>query len=464
VRVLCCHTDLYDATRTALEKYAPQAEYVDVSGDIRAYWRAIAERWTGESDLLIVEQDIEIHDQVIPRLEACPEDWCTFPYRLWRPDAWCYNALGCTRFSAALQKAVSPEEITQARARWLVPNASSPNAIGYSGEEMPPGEECGCGGQGSEPCWRHLDFKIATTLAGNGPWEVDRIPYQVHVHEPPVCHMPVDKPVNENAVRVTEYPFQLPDRAIEFPFEEPSRTFHSDSLADRPPWWPYRPPGVTVADGDKPERVVTTAEARDPDLSETAAQFLFGTDKIGKHGYFRPYQQLAFRLPLDSRVCEVGIWQGESLKLWQAFFPAGLIAGVDRDPDAIWPEGTARVVAAQDDETLPGKLTAVSPDGFDLIIDDASHDGKLTRRTWELLWPLVRPDGFYVIEDWSEGTMAALAWKPGAVKGMLEMAQSFVPLLRLQGCDPDSIEYRYGLIIMHKRARLNAAPEAISAD
>ncbi len=34
------------------------------------------------------------------------------------------------------------------------------------------------------------------------------------------------------------------------------------------------------------------------------------------------------------------------------------------------------------------------------MIDDASHDYHLTRRAFEILFPHVRPGGFYVIEDW----------------------------------------------------------------
>jgi len=454
MRILCCYADLYDATRDALEKYAPGTEFVDVSGDDRAYWRAICERWTGEDDLLIVEQDIEIHDTVIPQMVACTEPWCTFPYRLWRPDAWCYNALGCTRFSAALQRDVNPGEIQQVQARWLVPNASH-GTMQYDAEVMPELADCRCGGRGMPPCWRHIDFKIADTLEGRGPG--NRVPLGAHVHSPAVCHLPVDKPVSEAAARVTSYPWQVPDmtRAIEFPYEPPTRTFHSGSLDDRPEWWPARPAGVTVRiTGSDTERMLSAADALDPELTDSEAGYLFVTDKIsnqGNHGYFRAYQRLAHQIGRGGKVCEVGVWHGESLKLWQALFPAGLVAGVDRDPESVWPPGTARIVCDQDDEKLPGLLGQVSPDGFDLIVDDASHDGKLTRRTWELLWPLVRPGGYYVIEDWSEGTMAALAWKPGAVESMLHMAESFLPLLALRGCDPDSIEYRYGLIIMHRR-------------
>ena len=37
---------------------------------------------------------------------------------------------------------------------------------------------------------------------------------------------------------------------------------------------------------------------------------------------------------------------------------------------------------------------------LDLVIDDASHQLDLTRKSFDLLFPRVRPGGLYVIEDW----------------------------------------------------------------
>lgn len=57
-------------------------------------------------DLVVIEHDIEIHDQVISQFASCPSDWCTFAY--WYPypadPQMVYQALGCTKFSARLQR------------------------------------------------------------------------------------------------------------------------------------------------------------------------------------------------------------------------------------------------------------------------------------------------------------------------------------------------------------------------
>src|SRR5438309_8699047 len=45
-----------------------------------------------------------------------------------------------------------------------------------------------------------------------------------------------------------------------------------------------------------------------------------------------------------------------------------------------------------------------APEGFDVIIDDCSHIGELTRISfWHLFEHHLKPGGLYVIEDWSTG-------------------------------------------------------------
>lgn len=167
----------------------------------------------------------------------------------------------------------------------------------------------------------------------------------------------------------------------------------------------------------------------------------FATDKIEPHGYFPSYCAIAASLGPAATVCELGVWRGESLRMWQALFPLGEIWGVDNDPAAVWPEGTRKLCRAQDDPRLPAEL----PGGLGLVVDDASHDGDLTRASFALLWPLVAPGGFYVVEDWQ---CSLNGWGPG----MLRAAESFLPLLKSRDSECDQIVYRCGLVIIHRAA------------
>lgn len=171
----------------------------------------------------------------------------------------------------------------------------------------------------------------------------------------------------------------------------------------------------------------------------------FLTDKVTRGGYLPAYLRIAVQLGSAARVCEVGVDHGHGLDMFQALFPDGVIAGVDERADCRWPDGAARIVCRQDDPGLPGLLRQHGP-RWDLIVDDASHDGKLTRATFDLLWPLTAPGGFYVVEDWTVGLPGA--W-PEYGSSMLETAQSFLLLLG-QGSDLESVEYRGGMVILRK--------------
>jgi hypothetical protein len=106
MRILCCYTNLHPATAAALARWAPDAEFVDVSATAGTYSRTLLEHWTGEDDLVTVEHDIEIHAGVIPAFESCGEPWCTFGYYIF-PEPHrgiCNYGLGCAKFSAQMQR------------------------------------------------------------------------------------------------------------------------------------------------------------------------------------------------------------------------------------------------------------------------------------------------------------------------------------------------------------------------
>jgi cephalosporin hydroxylase len=167
------------------------------------------------------------------------------------------------------------------------------------------------------------------------------------------------------------------------------------------------------------------------------------------HGYMPAYFKIRDSLKDPKAICEVGVREGDSLKIWLEMFPGVKIVGVDYDPNATWPDGTVQVFGNQVDWDLPLKLAHHSP-SYDLIVDDASHIAQFTLLTWQALWPLVSAGGFYVIEDWEIGFENNFHFKvfgPGSVS----MAKQFLDYLDTPGRESiDSIEYRHGMIIFKK--------------
>lgn len=116
------------------------------------YGELLLSRWTGVQDLVVVEQDVVPPDMALRQFCRCPMPWCTHPYEI---DGVLHErVLGCTRFTAALQKAF-PHLMWQA-ARNL-------------------------GGRRESTPWWSLNEQIIRYL------DICRIP--VHPHTPPAEHL-----------------------------------------------------------------------------------------------------------------------------------------------------------------------------------------------------------------------------------------------------------------------------------
>ncbi len=133
----------------------------------------------------------------------------------------------------------------------------------------------------------------------------------------------------------------------------------------------------------------------------------FETDKWGDHWYTQHYQRY-FR-PLRKQrlnLLEIGVGGyedakrgGESLRMWKAYFPNARIVGIDLADKTHFRE--PRIDIRQCDQTDADKLTRLSAEygGFDIIIDDGSHLNEHVIKTFGILFPLLRPNGIYAVED-----------------------------------------------------------------
>ena len=134
----------------------------------------------------------------------------------------------------------------------------------------------------------------------------------------------------------------------------------------------------------------------------------YDTDKAVHTHYLVNYEQYFGRLRQKNlRFLELGIKEGGSLLLWRDYFPNATIAGLDVEPVTV-NDATGRIRTyqgmQQDTRLLDQIAHETAPEGFDIIIDDCSHVGELTRISfWHLFDNHLKPGGLYVIEDWSTG-------------------------------------------------------------
>jgi SAM-dependent methyltransferase len=117
------------------------------------------------------------------------------------------------------------------------------------------------------------------------------------------------------------------------------------------------------------------------------------------------------------RILELGLWKGGSLPFWREWFRPKIHIGLDlaerrdspyfrRYAAAVAPETHIRTywgVDQGDRERLRVIVGREFDEPLDLVIDDASHMYAATKASFETLFPLLRPHGLYVIEDWAWG-------------------------------------------------------------
>jgi predicted O-methyltransferase YrrM len=122
------------------------------------------------------------------------------------------------------------------------------------------------------------------------------------------------------------------------------------------------------------------------------------------------------------RIMEIGTFDGGSVAFWNEFFAPDKLVAIDLASRAdssyfrkyVATRGLETKIKTywNTDQTDVDRLRSIVESEFDgqldLVIDDASHLYGPTKKTFETLFPRLRPDGLYVIEDWSWGCWPSL--------------------------------------------------------
>lgn len=148
-------------------------------------------------------------------------------------------------------------------------------------------------------------------------------------------------------------------------------------------------------------------------VPETTADdaFLFYKQRTQVEQFFRFLDETGFA---PRRVLELGIWDGGSAAFWtetlglERYSALDLQERGDSSYFRRWVEERAAGRVATHwgvDQTDATALTAILDrdglDPLDLVLDDCSHLYAPTLASFEILFPRLRPGGWYVIEDWA---------------------------------------------------------------
>jgi hypothetical protein len=126
--------------------------------------------------------------------------------------------------------------------------------------------------------------------------------------------------------------------------------------------------------------------------------------------YLRVYENLASNFS-PSSILELGVFQGGSYVFLDKLFKPRRMSAVELASRPVAPllgyiaDKQDRFVhfstSQCDHESLKHIVLDELANELDLVVDDASHTYEETRTSFEVLFPLLRPGGIYLIEDWS---------------------------------------------------------------
>lgn len=129
-----------------------------------------------------------------------------------------------------------------------------------------------------------------------------------------------------------------------------------------------------------------------------------GTEWYEKHGYTEVYDKyIPERGKFD--LLEIGIWHGDSLKMWKEYNSDLIIDAIDIDPTVLRyiqndEKVSIHIGNATDKEFIN---TIIGDKSYDFIIDDGSHYMSDIFMSLRILWKRVKSGGYYFIEDLHAG-------------------------------------------------------------
>jgi hypothetical protein len=129
----------------------------------------------------------------------------------------------------------------------------------------------------------------------------------------------------------------------------------------------------------------------------------YQTDKFaGRPGYAHSYVENFYGkalAPMQGRVravLEIGVYHGDSLRLWRDYFPHAQITGIDVTAIDV----AATRIQFQCRDAYTPETAKFFPDGyFSFIIDDGPHDPPHMLLSLDLYIPKLASAGLMVIED-----------------------------------------------------------------
>ena len=122
------------------------------------------------------------------------------------------------------------------------------------------------------------------------------------------------------------------------------------------------------------------------------------TDKAYSH-HFTDFYDLHLRNLMFPNLLEIGVLDGGSLRMWKEYFGPGLVVGMDQDDKSGLALGEITTCIGNQENPSDLLKCLAYADAYDVIVDDGGHTRKQQLTTLATLFPVLKPGGFYILED-----------------------------------------------------------------
>ena len=120
-------------------------------------------------------------------------------------------------------------------------------------------------------------------------------------------------------------------------------------------------------------------------------------DKGTLHTYIEIYDKYMEKKDNIS-ILEIGVQKGHSIRMWQDYFKDSKVYGIDVTLDNVIFDQLENVYVC--DGTDESAVNATLGDlQLDYVVDDGSHLIDHQIKSFDIIWPRIKPGGRYFIED-----------------------------------------------------------------
>jgi len=125
---------------------------------------------------------------------------------------------------------------------------------------------------------------------------------------------------------------------------------------------------------------------------------------------------------------------GEGVRMWYQYFKSGKIVSVDIHPkENIINDRTEFWQGGQTDKHLLKTIIGQNNDAaLRVVIDDASHNNKLTIESFQIIFPLLKSGDYYFVEDAQTSYWDDEEYKGNKVPGDIETTMGYFTYLTHQ--------------------------------